>query len=257
MTPPDDRAPDGTPDGAPDDDLEADLFVMGLLDDADMARATRRLEREPAFADRVAAAARRFAPLDDAVAPLPLPAGAWERLEERLSAPVEPPGPASDPGPGRLSDRVAAPPRAANADRAPWRAVLAVAAALLLALGLSWPALRGEEDPAAVAVLLDPEGAPFALIEDFGGGEATVSTLAAFEVPEGRSLQVWTKWSEEVGPVSLGVLDAYAGAEVGAIGLPEPVAGQLYEITLETEGGSATGRPTGPVLGLGLAAIPG
>ncbi len=245
---------------APDDDLAADLYVLSLLDEADRAEAERRMAREPGFAERVAAAARRFAALDDTASPVPLPPGAWERLEGRLAAPVERPADASGPGPESAPDSVSAPVSAlpaANANRAPWRALLAVAAALLLALGLSWPLLRGAGDPAAVAVLLGPEGEPFALIEDFGDGEAAVTTLAAFEVPEGRSLQVWTKWSEEVGPVSLGVLDAFASAPVGADGLPQPTAGQLYEITLEAEGGSATGRPTGPILGLGRASIPG
>jgi anti-sigma-K factor RskA len=253
------------PDDTPDDDLTADLYVLGLLDEADRVEAERRLARDPGFAGRVSAASRRFAALDDTALPVPLPRGAWERLEQRLAAAPEPTGLASAPVSTPVSTPVSAPksapvsaPPAANATWAPWRAALAVAAVLLLALGLSWPPLRGgAENPDAVAVLLDPEGAPFALIEDFGEGEAAVTTLAAFEVPEGRSLQVWTKWSEEVGPVSLGVLDAYAGAAVGAEGLPRPVAGQLYEITLEAAGGSATGRPTGPILGLGRAAIPG
>jgi anti-sigma-K factor RskA len=101
-------------------------------------------------------------------------------------------------------------------------------------------------DPAAVAVLLDSGGTPFALVEDFGGGEVALTALVALEVPESGSLQVWTKWCEEVGPVSLGVLDAFAGAVMGADGLPDPVAGQLYEITLGAEGGSATSRPQAP-----------
>lgn len=236
------------PDDPGDDDLRADLYVMGLLDGADRAEAEGRMDRDPGFAARVAAASRRFAPLDDTAAPTPLPDGAWERLAARLSASA-----------GRTAAKpVAAPGPAANLPRAPWRAVLALAAALLLALGLGWPLLRGgAADPVAVAVLLDPDGAPFALVEDFGGGAAAVTTLAAFDVPDGASLQVWTKWSEEVGPVSLGVLDAFVGARVGANGLPRPAAGQLYEITLEDEGGSATGRPTGPILGVGRASIPG
>ena len=241
-----------TPD--PDDDLQADLYVLGLLDPTEHSEAEQRTERDRAFATRVATAARRFAPLDDSAAPRPLPEGAWERLERRLAAPVRPLSPAAPSG---SADRPAA-----NLNRAPWHVALGLAAALLLVLGLAWSFLRGSPfrelaDPAAVAVLLDPNGAPFALIEDFGGGKVTVRTLATYEVPEGESLQVWTKWSEEVGPVSLGVLDEFAGAALGADGLPQPVAGQLYEITLEEDGGSATGRPTGPILGVGRASIPG
>ncbi len=234
-----------------DRDLLADLLVLGLLDDADQVEAERLLEADPDLAGRAMAAALRFAPLDDATPRMALPPGAWERLEARLSsaAPARGPEPALASGPP--PDR-----GPANRNRAPWRAGLGLAAALVLALGLGWT-LRPGLDPEAVAVLLDPEGTPFALIEDFGNGEAAVTTLAAFDVPSDQSLQVWTKWSEEVGPVSLGVLDRFEGAAVGAEGLPQPVAGQLYEITLEAEGGSPSGRPTGPILGLGRASIPG
>ena len=38
--------------------------------------------------------------------------------------------------------------------------------------------------------------------------------------------------------------------------LPQPAAGQLYEITLEPAGGSPTGLPTGPVVGVGNAQVP-
>jgi anti-sigma-K factor RskA len=228
---------------SPDDDLQADLYIFGLLDAAQQSDAERRIERDEAFAARVAAAAQRFAPLDDAAPPVPLPEGAWARLEVRLSAPVERPAPLRSPA--------VAPKSAVNLNRAPW-------ASILLALGLAWAVLAERRlDPAAVAVLLDPDGAPFALVEDFGQGEVAVTTLATFEVPNDQSLQVWTKWSEDVGPVSLGVLDRFEGARVGADDLPEPIAGQLFEITLEAEGGSATGRPTGPLLGVGRASIPG
>ncbi len=242
------------PDHTPDDDLQADLYVLGLLHGAEQSEAERRMESDEAFAARVAAAAHRFAPLDDGAAPVPLPDGAWARLEERLTAPVEQQALAS---PSRSAGG-----SAANLNRAPWRLALGLAAALLLTLGLAWPLLRGwppggPAGAAAVAVLLDPNGAPFALIEDFGNGEAAVTTLAPYEVPEGASLQAWTKWSEQVGPVSLGVLDEFTSAPLGADELPRPVAGQLYEITLEQEGGSATGRPTGPILGVGRASIPG
>lgn len=237
-----------------DDDHLADLYVMGLLELQEQSEAERRMSRDRAFAERVEAAVRRFAPLDASAVATPLPDGAWERLEQRLSAPVERP----DALERSDSAHTGLP---ANTNRAPWRMTAAIAALALL-LGLAWPLLRSlpsdrPTEAAAVAVLLDPEGVPFALIEDFGNGQAAVTTLAAYDVPEDQSLQVWTKWSEETGPVSLGVLEEFASGPVGADGLPEPVAGQLFEITLEDEGGSATGRPTGPILGVGRASIPG
>ena len=45
-------------------------------------------------------------------------------------------------------------------------------------------------------------------------------------------------------------------AEDAGARLPEPKAGQLYEITLEPAPGSPTGRPTGPILVTGFARYP-
>lgn len=239
----------------PDDEDLADSYLLGLLDPEEQAATTLRYARDGAFAELVAAASRRFMPFDDTAAPVPLPAGAWTRLEERLRGQPDSQTVPASPLPGDRRSAV-------NLNRAPWRMGLGLVAGLLLAIGLVWPLLNGPpfDRPSAaiaVAVLLDPDGAPFALIEDFGGGEAAVTALAAYDVPAGKSLQAWTKWSEETGPVSLGVLDAFTSAPLGADGLPQPIAGQLYEITLEDAGGSATGRPTGPILGVGRASIPG
>lgn len=233
-----------------DDEFLADQYVLGLLDLNDQSTTELRIERDVAFADRVAAASRRFAPLDDSAQPIALPAGAWARLEERLNGPVKQTMSGSPSASVRDS--------AVNLNRAPWRVALVIAAALLLALGLSWPLLQVPPSVAvAVAVLLDPDGVPFAIIEDYGGGEAAVTALVDYVVPDGKSLQAWTKWSDDTGPVSLGVLDAFTGSRLRADGLPQPIPGQLYEITLEDEGGSATGRPTGSILGVGRASIPG
>ncbi len=232
-----------------DDEFLADQYLLGLLDLNEQSATELHIAQDGAFAHLGVAASRRFAHLDDYAEPIALPGGAWTRLQAWPDMPVKESLSVSPLAGARES--------AVNPNRAPWRVALGLAAALLLALGLSWPFLQAPSSVAiAVTVLLDPNGAPFALIEDFGGGEAEVIALVTYEVPAGKSLQAWTKWSEETGPVSLGVLDAFTSAPLGADGLPNPIVGQLYEITLE-EGGSATGRPTGPILGVGRAAVPG
>ena len=238
-----------------DDADLADRYLLGLLDPQEQTAAADRIARDRGFAALVAAAQRRFMPLDDTAAPIPLSSGAWGRLEARLTAHPVTLSPAPPVPP-------AVRPPADNLNRAPWRTGAGLVAGLLLAVALVWsvwvnsPGDR-RAGAIAVAVLLDPDGVPFAVIEDFGGGEAAVTALVAYVVPEGKSLQAWTKWSDETGPMSLGVLDAFTNAPLGADGLPRPVSGQLYEITLEDEGGSDTGRPTGPILGVGRASIPG
>lgn len=57
------------------------------------------------------------------------------------------------------------------------------------------------------------------------------------------------------GPVSVGLIDRARRASFTVPSYPAR-SQQLYEITLEPAGGSPTGRPTGPVLMKGLAAIP-
>ena len=54
--------------------------------------------------------------------------------------------------------------------------------------------------------------------------------------------------------MSLGVLEGTRAARLAFGDLPDPGAEQLYEVTLEPQGGSPTGRPTGPIIGKGLAA---
>ena len=69
-------------------------------------------------------------------------------------------------------------------------------------------------------------------------------------------LQLWTKPDPAGPPVSVGLLQTVARMAVRNPGLPQPTDGQLYEITLEPLGGSPTGLPTGPVVGVGNAQIP-
>ncbi|WP_348754168.1 anti-sigma factor, partial [uncultured Aquincola sp.] len=53
------------------------------------------------------------------------------------------------------------------------------------------------------------------------------------------------------GPTSLGLVAAGQTVEIPATRLPGVGARQLFEITLEPEGGSTIGRPTGPILFVG------
>ena len=56
--------------------------------------------------------------------------------------------------------------------------------------------------------------------------------------------------------MSVGLLQTVARMAVQNPDLPQPADGQLYEITLEPLGGSPTGLPTGPVVGIGNAQVP-
>ena len=70
-------------------------------------------------------------------------------------------------------------------------------------------------------------------------------------VPAGKALQFRTKAEGAAGPTSLGLVAAGRTTEPPAALLPAVGEKQLFELTLEPEGGSPVNRPTGPVLFLG------
>ena len=136
----------------------------------------------------------------------------------------------------------------------------AVAASVVLAAGIGFLAGRFSapvlSQPVVVAVLMTDGSAPGAIIEAFADNRVHIVPLEDFVIPEGKILEVWTKWDETVGPVSLGQLSRAADVVLQGPSQPRPATGQLYEITLEDAPRSASGRPTGPILVKGLASTP-
>lgn len=251
---------DGAGNGADRDELDvlAAEYAAGLLDAAQMRAAERQMDADPAFAKLVWTWRSRLAPLDDA-APVVVPAPElWARIEEAIGRPA-PTAPARaaagtavrDEWPGRfLGERL----RRMLGDARAWQAATGLAvAALLLAL---LPSVRPSEGrPVAAAVLQGADQVPVYLVEVFADRSLRVKPLGAVPVAEqGRSLQFWTLRDRQEGPLSLGLLPAAGLDRVGLGGLPLPLPGQLFEVTVEPFGGSPTGRPTGTILGKGLTA---
>lgn len=226
-----------------DQDL-ADAYVLGLLDDAAQAAFEARLARDPALAERVGALAAHFSALDDAAPPEPVPDTLWPKIEARLESGVGVPANANPP----------------PASPKPFRRRAAMAAAILLALGAGfWSGLLLRPVPQApmvIAVLAGEAGAPGAIVEAFGDDRIRLIPLAELAAPEGSVLEIWTLPDAERGPVSLGTFARARDLVLEGPGLPAPRPDQLYEITLEPEGGSPTGLPTGPILLVGHAREP-
>lgn len=222
----------------------ADEYVLGLLEPHEAALIEAEMERDPEVARAVALSRDRFLELDMAGETMPVS----DRLWERISAAV-------DRGPAVST---AAKPEAANDNgRSFWQrtAFASMAASLLLAVGLLASVLL-QPEPTVVAILVNDAGEPMVLVEDFGDSSARITPLGDFAPPDDRVMQVWTLPSQDLGPVSLGLLDGWQSAVLDGPRLPEPHEAQLYEITLEQPGGSTTGRPTGPILVKGFAKIP-
>lgn len=224
------------------DDLAID-HALGLAEGEHLERAERLMDSDAGFRRTVQDWRRRLTEIDDTAPKIEPDPGLYPRIEAALARPER---------------RVAArPPNASFWENlAVWRGLgLAGAlASLVLAVGLTAALLRGPDTPIFVAVLERDDGRPAAVVNAFADGTAVLVPMETIEVPEGRVLEVWTLQSRERGPVSIGLIERARTIRLDLTKLPKTGASQLFEITLEPQGGSPVGRPTGPVLMKGLTA---
>lgn len=223
-------------------------YVAGLMSREESEAFERRIASEPEVRRAVADWRQRLLPLDEAVTGIEPSSALWSAIEQAVG--VAP---------------AVAPVKRFAWFRAIWgdlRALriatfAALSAAVLFAAALLVQPLRTPAGPAIVAVLNQPDSqVAGAIVEAFADGRIRVVPLRPIDVPTGRTLQVWTLWDRAVGPRSVGLMTDMRAQDYRTVGLPAPVADQLYEITLEPAGGSPTGRPTGPVLWVGRGARP-
>lgn len=228
-----------------EDLLLAGEYVLGLLDGADLDHFERRLAREFSLRSDVAYWQDRFSDLDRGIVPADVSPALWSRIEAQLGTK----GAAKTVGPS-FAERL-------WSSLGFWRGASFAGALASLVLAISVGLLAGRATPAPqiVAVMLTPDGVPGAIAEVFHDGRISVVPIHDFPVPQGKTLQVWTLFDKEKGPISVGLIERTRHALFHRSDLP---AGQqqLYEITLEPAGGSPTGRPTGPVLVKGHGALP-
>ncbi len=229
-----------------DRDALAMEYAVGLLE-AHSARIEELMDEDPVLASRVNHWRGHFSQLDMTASPISTPAGLWRRIQDGV-AHIQP-----DPAPKRR--------RASNVSglwsNLPlwrWSALAAGAASLLLIIGLTAQILQTPSPAVMIAVLQQDGGKPGAIVEALADGSVRLIPLQQIDVPQGRALQVWTKRNDAEGPISVGLLDQARTLKLDLGHLPSPGSGQLFEITLEPENGSPTGRPTGPILMKGLTA---
>jgi len=243
-----------------DDDraLAAD-YAMGLLDDAEEAAAERRLAMDATFARAVDAWRSRLADFNDTAEQIPPSPALWQRI----AGTTRPDAINASPG-----------TRGAISAAALWNSIrfwrgaglAGTFTAMLLAviaIGALTTSTRlrnelvtlTQRKPVYVAVLVnDQTREAGAIVNAFANGRVELIPLKPISVPAGRTLQVWTLWDRAVGPKSVGLTSQPRTLQLNLEALPETIANQLFEITLEPEGGSPIGRPTGPVLFKGNAA---
>jgi anti-sigma-K factor RskA len=195
------------------------------------------MEREEALAAQVRAWEEYFAPIAAAATPVQPPS----HLRRRILAAVG--------GGSGSADNVVRLRRQLNL----WRGLTVGAAALAAALAAFIlvrplpPQLMGGK----YVAVLQPEGPGPAFVATIDLASGTISALRIGAEPQaGKSYELWAVGGGRDKPQSLGVIDASLKIPADRLGkIDQATLGQtVFAVSLEPQGGSPTGLPTGPVL---------
>jgi anti-sigma-K factor RskA len=199
------------------DDALAAEYVLGVLDLAERSAAGARARRDPAFAALVADWEDRMAGLNDDFAEVSAP---------KLLPVIE----------ARLFPRAARPAGRGLLWR--WLSGAALASVVVLAAVATLVPPR----PGLVAVLTTADARLSYEVRHFGT-ELQVLRVAGAPAVAGRVHELWLI-APDAAPVSLGLLDE---PEL-VVSYPRPPEGWTLAVSIEPEGGSPFGTPTGPVI---------
>jgi anti-sigma-K factor RskA len=223
-----------------DREILAAEYVLGTLHADERTLFTSVLAQDAEAQAAVAAWEARFAALSVAVAEVAPPRSVWDRIESALPE-----------QPFALIEGGAEAPSSAALRRSltRWRVGAFAAGALAASLAIfvadreliRHPGVQ----PSYVAVVNRGGEQPALVIRvDLASGNVYVRPLAA-EAPAGKSLELWYIGAGKA-PKSMGVV----GADAVKIPLPAGLTPEkaTFAVTVEPQGGSPTGDPTGPVV---------
>lgn len=231
-----------------DIEILAGEYVLGTLDSDERVAVSARRQREPLLDRAIHDWERRIAPLLQEADEIEPPPELFAQIAARLDSPM----PSDALKSFRTSDATAL--ASLRRQVATWRS--AAAGASLIAASLLGFIVVGEmqlsdDQQKYVAVFQEGDIPPtFLLSIDLETREMTIRPVTAVR-PDGKDYQLWIV-AEQLGPAprSLGLL------EVGTAPIrkrlegydAELLQGATFGISLEPEGGSPTGKPTGPAL---------
>ena len=228
---------------APEDEqkLVAAEYVLGVLDMTERRIVARQIERVPALAREVEEWEQRLGSLADGVAPVEPPPQTWDRIEAAIAPPAAKPA-ASAAEPGLWQSLVF------------WRTFAIGSAALAAAsvAALTYVRLTPTAHAPMMATLGQDSGQPGFVAAVGADGRSLTIVPAALLTTDQRSMELWLIPPGDR-PHSLGLIAR--GQPVRLI-VPADLAGRLtteavLAVSLEPQGGSPTGQPTGPVIANG------
>jgi anti-sigma-K factor RskA len=228
---------------APEDEqkLVAAEYVLGVLDTTDRRIAARQIERTPALAREVEDWEQRLGGLADGIAPEDPPEQTWNRIEAAIGGPTTKPARPAEPS---LWNSLLF-----------WR-TFAIGSAALAAASVAALTYINITAPTAhapmLATLSQTSGQPGFVAAVGADGRSLTIVPAAPVTDDQRSMQLWLIPAGER-PHSLGLIAR--GQPVRLI-VPADLAGRLTSdatlaVSLEPQGGSPTGQPTGPIIANG------
>ncbi len=234
------------------DEMLAMDFAIGALERHDRRAVELRLRSDPGFRALVEDWQAQLSPLDAETAPHAPPPTVWAAIAADI-APVRAAVPVAAARPGLWNSLML------------WRGVafagVAAAAialvptappALPVAIAPSAPVAPGAPAKLLAAAMAGSDGTPLlsATYDPLRG--AVVLTPATKRDDAGKSAELWVIQGENP-PRSLGVIDIQGPNEhvIPADRLKGLAAGDTLAISIEPNGGSPTGQPTGPVVATG------
>jgi anti-sigma-K factor RskA len=220
-------------------DVLAAEFVLGSLSAVERADMVFRLRADPELKRAVEGWEARLSPLNDTAMPIDPPEGLEADINRRIAKP------------GRNRGRVALLHRQLRG----WQTVSLVTAAIASALAvfiIVRPPAPGSPPAASsryvAALQSEGPGPAFVAAVDLDRGVVSVRRVEA-PGQSGKSFELWAVGGSRENPVSLGVIEAKLQIPATRLGVPESrIADTVFGVSLEPEGGSPSGQPTGSVL---------
>lgn len=214
-------------------------YVLGVLDLKEHAACTMRVQRDPAFAERVADWEMRMADLNSGFAQVQAPDAIKTALDRRLFPVPE------KPQQNSIWESLGF-----------WRFLsgTAIAAFAVLAFVIVQTPQAPAPGETLIASLAGTGGKQkFIAVYETGTGVVRVSVLSD-KAPAGRDFELWLIKGENA-PVSLGI---FGEGDAQPRSLHQSLKtdfadGVTLAVSLEPKGGSTTGSPTGPVIAAGTA----
>lgn len=203
------------------DDALAAEYALGTLRGHARLRFQKRLAQERALAERVARWEQMFSTLDSHLKPVQPPESVWKKIA--INLPAQPTVQRNRPYLG-------------------WMAAAGLAAVALV----TWYTTRQPELTPLVVLNDAQQHGQWVVSADRQRQQLSITPLRPTALATHNSLQLWLIPAGGA-PVSLGLLSSQAPTQV-TLNNKTLTADAVIAISLEPQGGSPTGQPTGPVL---------